>query len=136
MEGWIYYFLLTSLLGGLITNTDPHQTFIDLENQSIGRQMNPNNMSLKNPDAGKVSSNGVIKQGEGVTHITKDKNGNDVYHFFSYERLKNPSIFGFFEQKGLIGKCLTYAVVDPKTNIIIDWGFDKGGNPKTCRVTG
>ena len=33
-----------------------------------------------------------------------------------------------------IGKCLIYYVVDSNTYIIKGWGFDKGGNPLSCRT--
>ena len=101
-----------------IVNTDPHVAFIDTINSHIGQNINnPNNLPLKKL--------------KGLTHITTDKNSNKVYHFFLYERLKNPSLL-WYEQKGIKGKCKIYYIIDSETNIIIDWGFDKGGNPKTC----
>ncbi len=61
-----------------------------------------------------------------LTHTTKDQNGNDVYHFLKADWKKGP----------YKGKCKIYYVVDPATDVIIDWGYDAGGNPESCVLTG
>jgi hypothetical protein len=117
---YIIIFLTIILFSGCIVNSNPHVSFVEGKNLQVGQDIN------------------FTKQYHNyyrLTHKSKDTKGNDVYHFFLYERIKNPS-FLFYEQKEIKGKCLIYYVVDSKTNIIIDWGFDEDGNPKSCAVTG
>ena len=126
------------LLSGCTGKSNPHRSFVESENNFLARHPQGGTFTeeaINPPDKGTISSNGVVKAGDGLTHKTKDKDGNIIYHFFLYERLKNPS-FLFLEEKGIIGKCKIYYVVDPKTNIILNWGFEKDSNPKTCRISG
>ena len=69
-----------------------------------------------------------IITGQGFTHISKMKNGDLVHHWSNQEIL--PSFKG---NKESIGKCLVYQIIDAKTGIVKSWGFDKGGNPLSCR---
>ena len=72
-----------------------------------------------------------------LTHVTDNGEGNCVYHFFHYEYKEGTYIIPFLlREKETIGKCMVYYVVDPLTDVIIDWGYDEGSNPKTCRLTG
>lgn len=126
--------LLTVILfTGCIANSNPHQIYINVKNHNIGLKWNPQPSRLNPADKGKV--HGTRKIGDGLTHITKGKDGNNIYHIFDYECLKNGSLLGWepIEEKG---KCLIYYRVDSKSNIILDWGFDKGSNPKCCAITG
>ena len=61
-----------------------------------------------------------------LTHKTKDMDGNTVYHFLEADWEKGP----------YKGKCKIYYVVERGTDVIIDWGYDEGGNPKSCVLTG
>jgi hypothetical protein len=133
-----FIILVTAILfSGCIANSNPHQVYIDVENLNIGKKWNPQPELLNPINKGKISANGVVRNGYGLTHISKGENGTLIYHIFEYEYLNGLLSFPFFtEDKSYIGKCLIYYVVDPKTGIIIDWGFDEGGNPKCCRVTG
>ena len=79
-------------------------------------------------DTGKFERADYSIIGKGVTHTTKDKEGNLIVHWDLNEILPN---FGY---KKFVGKCLIYEIVDPNTHIIKGWGFDKGGNPQSCRV--
>ena len=74
----------------------------------------------------KISEHPYKKIMEYLTHKSKDENGNDVYHFLRAD----------WESGPYKGKCKIYYVVDPKTDVIIDWGYDEGGNPKSCVLTG
>jgi hypothetical protein len=78
-------------------------------------------------DAGDIIRGTFMISGDGFTHITKNENGDIVQHWFYSEVLSN------FNRKEWIGKCKVFFVVDPKTNIIKDWGYDEGGNPQSCR---
>jgi hypothetical protein len=118
--------------------------FIFLNGCSVGHKDWKNDMNnqigtkIKGPlpvkpyrykDAGKLQRGDFWIVGEGLTHITKDKDGNLVYHYFDSEILPN-----FTGKKEWIGKCKIYLVVDPKTHIIKGWGYDKDGNPLSCRT--
>ena len=124
-------------LSGCTGKSHPHRSFIENKDYNIKKYPKATftEKAINPPYKGTISSNGVVKAGDGLTHKTKDKDGNIIYHFFLHEVLKNPS-FLFLEEKGIIGKCKIYYVVDPKTNIIINWGFEKESNPKACRISG
>ncbi len=107
------------------TGSIPHQDFIDNKNKQIGYLVNPNIKPYKYKNAGELWASDFALQGQGLTHITKNSNGNMVLHWSDGEILNTRS-------GEMVGKCLTYQVIDSKTNKIIDWGFDKGGNPKSC----
>ncbi|RVU37004.1 hypothetical protein EOE67_11880 [Rheinheimera riviphila] len=68
-----------------------------------------------------------LVSGEGFTHITINGNGDIIQHWFLSEVLPTHSI------KEWVGKCKIYYVVDSKTNIIKNWGYDKDSNPESCR---
>jgi hypothetical protein len=78
-------------------------------------------------DAGEFYRADFVITGQGFTHITKDDDGNFIYHFSSQEVLSNAP------RKEWVGKCLYYYVVDSTTYVIKGWGFDEGGNPLSCR---
>jgi hypothetical protein len=89
-------------------------------------------------DAGKLIRADYLILGEGLTHITKNENGDIVQHWFVSEVLPNfyeESSFFLFTRgnKEWVGKCMYYLVIDPDSYIIKNWGHDKGGNPKSCR---
>ncbi len=114
-----------------------HQGFIDIHNDMIGAKM-MNYKPYKYENAGKIIRGNFLVGGQGFTHITKNKDGNLVFHYFSSEVLPK---FHYNTQpqwakgnKKWIGKCLTYNIVNPKTGIVMGWGFDKGGNPLSCRI--
>jgi hypothetical protein len=123
---YIFYILVAIFLNGCIVNSDPHQSFIKGKEKKIGKNINT-----------------ILKMSYYKTskyHIEIDKDKNKVYHFFLYEN-QGSRPFPFFPRDPNsedAGKCMIYYVVDPTTNIIIDWGFDikNGANPKTCAVTG
>lgn len=105
-----------------------YQDFVDMENDMIGGKL-MNYKPYKYKDAGKLIRADFLVQGEGLTHITKDEDGNLVHHYFLDEVLSN-----FRGNKKWIGKCLIYKVIDSKTKVVTGWGFDKGGNPLSCRT--
>ncbi|UFH59971.1 hypothetical protein [Sulfurovum mangrovi] len=105
-----------------------HEDFMSYKNARIGKKIHYGNAPDKYHNSGELIRGDFLKAGQGLTHITKDKNGNLVYHIESAEVLPN------FQKKEWVGKCKLYYVVDPKTKIIKSWGFDKGGNPQSCRT--
>ncbi|MEH6556338.1 MAG: hypothetical protein V7708_00990 [Oceanicoccus sp.] len=117
-------FLAVLLLAGCAVG---HQAYVNFEDSRIGKKM-----SYKEPfifdNAGKLVRADFVLGGQGLTHISTDRNGDRIYHFSVQEVLPN------FHRKEWVGKCLTYSVVDQKTFIIKAWGFDAGGNPLSCRT--
>ena len=105
-----------------------YDDYVRFENSMIGKIM-PYKEPFTFEDAGKFIRGDYVMGGQGLTHITKDEEGNLIYHFSDQEILENNRT-----KKEWVGKCLTYYVVDPKTFIIKSWGFDKGGNPLSCRT--
>ncbi len=100
--------------------------YIDSENRMIGKKL----VSIKPftfKNAGEFTRAKFQIAGQGITHVTKNENGDLVVHWFSSEILPH------YPNKKWVGKCLTYEIVDSKTHILKDWGFDKGGNPLSCR---
>ncbi len=123
---YIFYILIIVFFGGCATG---HQAYVNMMNDNVGVEM----LSLptkpyKYKNAGKLVRANYLIGGEGLTHITKDKDDNIVYHYSGGEVLDKPNVAERF-----VGKCLTYQVVDPETKIILSWGFDEGGNPQSCR---
>lgn len=104
-----------------------HQDFLDYKNNIVGKKI-MQNKSYRYKNTGKLIRGNFLLGGPGLTHITKDRNGDLIYHIESVEVLSN------FQKKEWVGKCKLYYVVDPKTKIIKSWGFDKGGNPQSCRT--
>ena len=104
-----------------------HKDFISYQDKSIGRAV-VETMPYKWPDSGGLIRADFLLSGEGLIHINKDETGNLIYHYSVQEVLPH------FQNKEWVGKCLIYEVVDPVTRVIKDWGFDKGGNPLSCRT--
>ncbi|MBY6096712.1 hypothetical protein [Ferrimonas balearica] len=105
-----------------------YEDYLKFKNSRVGEIM-PYKEPFSFSDAGKLIRADYVKVGQGLTHITKDEKGNLIYHFSDQEILENTRT-----EKEWVGKCLTYYVVDPETYIIKSWGFDKGGNPLSCRT--
>lgn len=104
-----------------------HKDYIDFRNDEIGTEI-PYREPFKFKNSGELVRGDFVRSGEGLTHITKDESGDLIYHIFDQEVLAN------YPKKEWIGKCLTYYKVDPQSYIIKSWGFDKGGNPLSCRT--
>ena len=120
------FILMLALLNGC-TAIVGHEAYVNYKNSRIGTKalyIEP----YKFKHAGEFSRGNFGIVGQGVTHVTINENGDLVVHWFSDEILPH------FRRKQWVGKCLTYYVVDPKTHIIKDWGFDEGGNPLSCRT--
>ena len=105
--------------------TSAHQDFIKNMNSQIGHKVAIDVKPFKYKWAGQMFRGDFVKSSIGLTHITYDKNGNIVRHWYGQEVLPNGP-------KKMIGKCLTYQVINSKNGTIIQWGFDKGGNPISC----
>jgi len=123
-----YYILIVGMM--LLLNgcyKVGYQDFVDIKNDMIGGKV-MNYKPFKYKNAGKPRRGDSIITGQGFTHISKMKNGDLVHHWSNQEIL--PSFKG---NKEWIGKCLVYIIIDAKTGIVKSWGFDKGGNPLSCR---
>lgn len=105
-----------------------YEDFLDFRDADVGRKP-AFSKPFKFNNAGKPRRGKSIITGQGFTHITKLKNGDLIYHWSNQEIL--PTFRG---NKGWIGKCLTYEIIDAKTGLVKSWGFDKGGNPLSCRT--
>ncbi len=114
-----------------------YEGFVDSENILIGKRV-PYNTIEDWSFSGTIIGGNFLVAGKGLTHITKNKKGDLIYHIDESEVLPNfyddskPKIFR--TSKKWVGKCKIYYIVDPKTYIIKSWGFDKGGNPLSCRT--
>lgn len=117
-------FLLMISVSGCVVGHEDYKKYLKM---NVGENINIQKLS-KSPDAGKLIRSDYLTQGEGLTNITTLDSGILRYHFSRMEILPNYSI------KEYVGKCLIYYDVDPKTDIIVAWGFDKGGNPLSCRT--
>lgn len=104
------------------------EDYINFKNSRIGEVI-PYKAPFTFEDSGKLIRGDYVKGGQGLTHITKDEKGNLIYHFSDQEILENNRT-----EKEWVGKCLTYYVVEPNTYIIKGWGFEKEGNPLSCRT--
>ncbi|MCP4056403.1 MAG: hypothetical protein GY738_03610 [Pseudoalteromonas sp.] len=126
MGNYIFVFGLILLLniGGCAAGHEDYKKYL---NMNIGENINNQKLS-KSAKAGKLIRSDYLIGGEGLTKITTLDSGILRYHFSRQEVLPNYSI------KDYVGKCLIYYDVDPKTDIILAWGFDKGGNPLSCRT--
>jgi hypothetical protein len=115
-----------------------HQDWVSYTNEIIGKKIPYKTAPKKWEHSGKLIRGNFLIGGEGLTHITQDKDGNLIYHISSAEILpifydiSKPSILR--TNKEWVGKCKYYYIVDPKTHIVKNWGFDKGGNPLSCRT--
>lgn len=113
----------------LISCAAGHQDFVDLRNSAyLGRVMEYTE-PYKFSNSGEFIRGDYVIAGNGLTRISKDKDGNLIYHFSVQEILSNTRT-----EKEWIGKCLIYYVVDSETHIVKGWGFDKEGNPLSCRT--
>lgn len=122
-----YFFLLVTLIFFEGCASPPHEDFIKDRNEQIGYNVHPNIKPYKFKGAGEIYRSDFAVRGQGLTHITKDKNGNKILHW-SYGEV----LYTLGDKDERVGKCLTYQVVDSKTSTVLEWGFDKGGNPKSC----
>ena len=116
-----------SLLLLLGCSAPGHDDYVNYENSMVGTKVaytEPYRFEM----AGKLIRADFLIGGPGFTHITKDNQGNLIYHYSSEEVLPT------YPKKEWVGKCMTYYVVDPDTLIIKSWGFDEGGNPLSCRT--
>lgn len=113
-------FLLNSCVAG-------HDDYVSFKNSRVGKEI-PYKEPFKFENDGKLIRSDFLKGGAGLVRISKDKNGDLIYHFVDQEILPN------YHKKEWVGKCLTYYIVDSKNYIIKSWGFDKGGNPLSCRT--
>jgi len=104
-----------------------HQDFIKYKNNIVGKKIMPHK-KYRYENVGKIIRGDFLVGGQGLTHITNNKNGDYIFHIESNEILPH------FDNKEWVGKCKIYYIVDSKTKIIKTWGFDKGGNPKSCRT--
>ena len=120
----LYIFIATFLLTGCAAG---HQDFVDSQNYWIGKK-EIRTESFKWKNSGKLIRADFLLAGQGLTHISNDDKGNLIYHYSIDEILPT------FGNKKLIGKCLIFYVVNPDSMIRISWGFDKGGNPLSCRT--
>jgi hypothetical protein len=120
----IYLSIVVLLVAGCAAG---HQDYLDFKNSRIGKKETKTE-PYKWDNSGELVRADFLISGQGLTEITKDDEGNLIYHYSDQEVLPtNP-------REEWVGKCLTYNVVNPETMVIIDWGFDKGGNPLSCRT--
>jgi len=103
-----------------------HKDFLGYRDNEIGTIMHYKK-PFKFDNSGEFKRGDYVITGQGLTSITKDNNGDLIYHFSGQE------ILSHFHTKEWVGKCLTYKIVDPQTYIIKGWGFDEGANPLSCR---
>jgi hypothetical protein len=117
---WLLLILMTGCSVG-------HNNYISFKDGRIGKTM-PYKEPFNFENSGKLIRADYLIGGKGLTHITNDEAGDLVYHFSDQEVLSN------YTKKEWVGKCLTYYIVDSNTYVIKSWGFDKGGNPLSCRT--
>ena len=98
-----------------------HEDYIDFENSMIGTTMTYKE-PFKFEHAGELIRGDFVRGGLGLTQITRNKNGDLIYHFSVQEILSHASR----GRPEWVGECLIYQIVDPETYIIKSWGFDKG----------
>ncbi len=104
-----------------------HKDYVNYWNGEIGKKM-PYTKPFKYKNSGSLIRGDFAISGQGLISIDTDENGSLVYHFSVQEILPH------YHKKEWVGKCLTYVVVEPETHIVKSWGFDKGGNPLSCRT--
>ncbi len=124
-----YYILITIslflfMLSGCAVG---HDDYVNYKNRTVGTKK-IEKKPFKWKDSGELIRSNFLVSGEGLTHISKDKSGNLIYHYSVQEVLPH------FSKTEWVGKCLIYDVVDPMDYIITSWGFDEGGNPLSCRT--
>jgi hypothetical protein len=116
------------LLSMLIGCSVGHKDFVNFRDDVVGEVMKQK-APYRYLNSGEFIRGNYVKSGQGLTEITKDKDGNLIYHIFVQEVLANTRT-----EKGWVGKCLIYYVVEPATYVIKSWGFENGGNPLSCRT--
>ena len=120
--------LLLLLVAGIVAGCSVgHEDYVNFRNKLVGTQ-ETSTEPYKWPDSGQLIRSDYLLSGQGLTHISKNAQGDLIYHYDVQEVLPN------YRRKEWVGKCLIYNVVDPVTRIIKDWGFDEGGNPLSCRT--
>ncbi len=124
MKKLIIYFIFVIFLNGCSTDI-ARQDCIDSQNNKIGYKVPLNIKPFKYDYAGKMFRADFVKSSVGIVNITKNENGNLILHWKGQEVLGDKNYHR-------VGICLTYQEVDSKTGVILKWGFDKGGNPKSC----
>ena len=124
----IALFLLIALL--LAGCPRGHKPYVNFQNSIIGLKT-ATVQPFEFDGAGSLPRGGSIMRSRGITHVTKNKDGDLVLHRAGQEVLPNHPYVG---GRNIVGRCLTYRVVDAQTHIIKRWGFDKGGNPLSCRI--
>lgn len=125
-----YQSLITILLGIAFLSgcAAGHKDYVELKDRVVGRVMKDRE-PYSYANSGQLIRGDYVRSGMGLTNINKDQNGDLIYHIFVHEILENTRT-----ENEWVGKCLIYYVVDPETYIIKSWGFDKGGNPLSCRT--
>ena len=118
------YILLSLSLAGCVIGHQDYKRYLDMTIGKNIKEYPPYNSD----NAGKLIRGDFLVGGEGLTHVTELDDGILRYHYSAQEILSNFSISDY------VGKCLIYFDINPKTNIIISWGFDEGGNPLSCRT--
>jgi hypothetical protein len=118
------YILLSLSLAGCVIGHQDYKRYLDMD---IGKNIKEH-PPFDSDNAGKLIRSDYLLGGEGLTHITEMDNGTLRFHYSAHEVLSNYSIQDY------IGKCLIYYDVNPKSYVIISWGFDVGGNPLSCRT--
>jgi hypothetical protein len=111
------------MLNGCVT---AHQDFVKDMNNQIGYKVPLNTKPYKYENAGELYRADYLIVGQGFTHVTRDENNNIIRHWSGSE------ILNTYAKKDMVGKCLTYQIINYRTGMIIGWGFDEGGNPKSC----
>jgi hypothetical protein len=120
----IVMFLIFFNLSGCVVGHSDYKRYLDM---NIGKNIK-HYMPYDGSKSGQLIRSDYLLGGDGLTHKTILDDGVVRYHFSGQEVLPNYSI------KDYVGRCLVYYDVDPETHIILRWGFDKGGNPLSCRT--
>ncbi len=113
-----------------------HKAWVLTKNDKIGTKAYFLKPYKDEEDIEEVIRGDFLTLGKGLTHVTKDKEGNIITHWDSNEVLPNfAEGWGKEGKKKWVGKCKYYYVIDPNTHIIKNWGFDgKDTNPQSCRI--
>ncbi|WP_444933023.1 hypothetical protein [Microbulbifer sp. JTAC008] len=120
----IFILFLAILSGCYSVGHDDFKRYRDAEVGSVMDYTEP----FKYENSGKLIRADFLISGQGLTEITKNAQGDFVYHLSVQEVLPN------FHNKDWVGKCLIYVVVDSESYIIKSWGFQEMSNPLSCRT--
>ncbi|MBZ2191609.1 MULTISPECIES: hypothetical protein [Pseudoalteromonas] len=104
-----------------------NRPWADYQNDKVGHKA-PFLDPTRYGDTGDLIRADYLISGDGFTHTSKNKDGYIIQHWFISEVLSTAP------NKDWVGKCKVFYVVDPQTNIIVSWDYDKGANPESCRV--